>query len=650
MPMPSVFLSYDRDDLGRARHFAQVLENAGHQVWWDTHVRGGAEFSKAIEEALATADVIVVLWSKDSVESAWVRDEASAGRDTGRLLPVTIDGTSPPLGFRQFQAIDLSRWKGRGRPPQLEMLLAEVDAMSKSEKPPVVSVKPRLGRPRFASRNWRIAAAGVAGLASIAAILEWAPWSRPHSAPTVLVTAGRNDATSQELARDFAVQLGGVSLVQSGSLRMITSSQQSSEKPALALEVTSLAEPQTTGARLLLRATADGTVIWSGDFEQGPRSIADMKLQMAFSAARVLGCAGDALAASDRTLPGETRALYLSSCGHTTEGVNYDPQTIIASLSKVVAAAPRFAPAWRILLPAEAAVIDDTDRPASIGAKETLRAHIAGARRLEPHMPEATLAEASLVPLTDLVTRTRLIDQAYRDGPASSAVLLARTNSMQRVGRMREALGMAYEAVQADPSSPGALDNFISALMYSGQADSAEQQLRHAEQLWLGTSALDDLEWRFYLRFGDPKVGMQMASNRMVSPSLLKLLTARENPTKENVDKLISFYESGLHGEKANLPTLSFLSQAFGPFHRENELYAIALSWPNQQDLETGTETWFRPALHEFRRDPRFMQLAARTPLLRYWRTTGKWPDFCDEPGLPYNCEKEAAKLADRAS
>ncbi|MGE5064099.1 MAG: toll/interleukin-1 receptor domain-containing protein, partial [Myxococcales bacterium] len=53
--MASVFLSYDRDDGERARHFARALEKAGHEVWWDLHVRGGAQFSKAIEEALKAA-------------------------------------------------------------------------------------------------------------------------------------------------------------------------------------------------------------------------------------------------------------------------------------------------------------------------------------------------------------------------------------------------------------------------------------------------------------------------------------------------------------------------------------------------------------------------------------------------------------------
>ena len=104
------------DDKDRARHFARALEGAGHTVWWDLHVRGGAQFGKVIEEALKAADAVVVLWSKNSIESAWVKDEASAGRDSGRLVPVTIDGTEPPLGFRQFQTIDLTRWKGRGTP------------------------------------------------------------------------------------------------------------------------------------------------------------------------------------------------------------------------------------------------------------------------------------------------------------------------------------------------------------------------------------------------------------------------------------------------------------------------------------------------------------------------------------------------------
>lgn len=49
--------------------------------------------------------------------------------------------------------------------------------------------------------------------------------------------------------------------------------------------------------------------------------------------------------------------------------------------------------------------------------------------------------------------------------------------------------------------------------------------------------------------------------------------------------------------------------------------------------------------MRELWHDPRFMTVAKRLRLVDYWRTSGKWPDFCFGPGLPYDCEKEAAKL-----
>jgi tetratricopeptide (TPR) repeat protein len=105
--MAKVFLSYVREDLTTAKKIASALERAGHSVWWDRHIRGGAEFADEIDRALEAAEAVVVLWSKRSIKSAWVRDEAGAGRDSGRLVPVRIDNCQPPLGFRQYHAIDL---------------------------------------------------------------------------------------------------------------------------------------------------------------------------------------------------------------------------------------------------------------------------------------------------------------------------------------------------------------------------------------------------------------------------------------------------------------------------------------------------------------------------------------------------------------
>jgi hypothetical protein len=109
--MARVFLSYARADRQRAGELAAGLERAGHEVWWDRRLTGGAEYEREIEAQLAEADVVVVAWSAAAAKSHWVRDEATAGRDRNRLVPVSLDGTPPPLGFRQLHTIDVTAWK-----------------------------------------------------------------------------------------------------------------------------------------------------------------------------------------------------------------------------------------------------------------------------------------------------------------------------------------------------------------------------------------------------------------------------------------------------------------------------------------------------------------------------------------------------------
>ena len=110
--MANVFLSYAREDEAAAKQLAEGVRDAGHEVWWDHHIKGGSRFSTEIDRALKSAEAVVVLWSPASVESAWVQDEAAEGRDSGRLVPVSLGGTRPPLGFRQFHTVGLGKLSG----------------------------------------------------------------------------------------------------------------------------------------------------------------------------------------------------------------------------------------------------------------------------------------------------------------------------------------------------------------------------------------------------------------------------------------------------------------------------------------------------------------------------------------------------------
>ena len=121
--MARVFLSYARDDVADAQGLAEAIGAAGHAVWWDRHVHGGLRFADEIDRELSEAEAVVVLWSQHSIGSAWVRDEAAEGRDSGRLVPVTLDSCKPPLGFRQYQTLDLSPDPSGGGSLRLDELL-----------------------------------------------------------------------------------------------------------------------------------------------------------------------------------------------------------------------------------------------------------------------------------------------------------------------------------------------------------------------------------------------------------------------------------------------------------------------------------------------------------------------------------------------
>jgi len=123
---PDVFLSYSRDDQPIARKVLERLEKADISVWWDAMLEGGARFHQVTEQNLEQARAVVVLWSKKSTASHWVHDEATRGRERGCLIPVSIDGSVPPLGFRQFQWIDLSNSKWETEDPEIAKLIAAV--------------------------------------------------------------------------------------------------------------------------------------------------------------------------------------------------------------------------------------------------------------------------------------------------------------------------------------------------------------------------------------------------------------------------------------------------------------------------------------------------------------------------------------------
>ena len=110
--MADIFLSYSHENLASARRFAKGFERAGFSVWWDRTLHSGDAFDRITENALKDAKVVVVLWSKASVESRWVRSEATIAYRHRTLAPVMIEHCERPIMFELTHTVDLTHWSG----------------------------------------------------------------------------------------------------------------------------------------------------------------------------------------------------------------------------------------------------------------------------------------------------------------------------------------------------------------------------------------------------------------------------------------------------------------------------------------------------------------------------------------------------------
>lgn len=171
--MAHIFLSYASEDRDRAREVAVDLETLGWDVWWDRRLQAGKTFSGVIESEIGKAGCVLVLWSKSSIVSRWVRDEANEGLERNILVPALIERVEPPMGFRSIHAADLIDYAGDQNTPGFRQLVADLSALV--GPPPSAPTRPlALAEPRPSPDRWKwlrghwplVAAAVVIALAA----------------------------------------------------------------------------------------------------------------------------------------------------------------------------------------------------------------------------------------------------------------------------------------------------------------------------------------------------------------------------------------------------------------------------------------------------------------------------------------------------
>jgi hypothetical protein len=104
-----VFISFKSEEREAARLLKEALEKAGFPIFWAPEIQTGKDWHVELDRAVTMAGCVVVLWSKASMASDWVRHEASQAMARGVYLPARLEPMEILPPFNRLQATDLMR-------------------------------------------------------------------------------------------------------------------------------------------------------------------------------------------------------------------------------------------------------------------------------------------------------------------------------------------------------------------------------------------------------------------------------------------------------------------------------------------------------------------------------------------------------------
>jgi DNA-binding winged helix-turn-helix (wHTH) protein/tetratricopeptide (TPR) repeat protein len=512
---------------------------------------------------------------------------------------------------------------------------------------PVPARLPTTGKGQFKPR-WVVASALVILTIAALVILSFSSSNSTAGTARVAVVAQPNSG-ADELARQLETDLTRFAKARGGHLAV-------TQEPGSADFVLQIDRGHSAEkGRLDLRLLADHPqeMLWSTSLEHERE--ADIRSQAAAKLGEVLLCA--MRGSLSGRLSRDTLSIYMLACEKAAERIsaaNYAPaQELIALLEQVTRQAPNFSWAWAELAVAEANRYLFLSNSAGLDAYETqtalakARSHVVRARQLESNVAPIYLAESALLPPGSFQRRLELLEQGLAKNPSEPSLYSQYSRTLFEVGRLLDAVHAAELAATLDPLSLEARATLANSLAHAGSLARARSEVAAARQLWPNSQLLRTTLFSIELRYGDPRIAQQMIARGEASlggptggfggPEIL--MRARLDPSPKNIHEMIQLTSN----QTRRVPqAVALRIQALGHAGAVEEFYSLV--GDPRVITHLPSEVLFRPHLKVFRDDIRFIDLAARLGLLQYWATSGRWPDFCNDPRLPYECRDEAAK------
>jgi TolB-like protein len=670
-----IFISYRRADRGWAELLHGQIKAQGVEAWYDAHVAAGEDWRLATAKALEDSTIFVLLFSENAARSSDIAKELAAAVLKRKLIiPVRLENIEPSGPF--LYELASRNWVNAyentsARLAELAKELAQLVKTGTRDANVLPFDHLDDGRNFAWRKRLRKPVAAALVVVAAAAVLLWL---YRGSAPTpVRPTAARiavlpfDTLSEGPRARQFADGLTDeiVTGLNSNRIQVVSRDDASTLRGSdrnrklaelgvsLLFDGTVQDDGKAAKVSVHLDDPARHATLWSGSFDGTAVNSDQLQASIVSTIVAVLACSNRALVPAHGLTDPDLLTRYLHACDIFVNRLRsrQDAYEQLSSLRQVVAKAPDFAPAHSDL--AKFAVYLSPymppDEAKSLRREAETEAHKALA--LDPKSPDAYLALAFLLPGSDWVGREKLLRQGVGADPNWPITNGFLGNMLAETGRLQEAVGYSQKAAAADLLLNWAQQN--ARLQCSiGQFEPATGEMlsalkRNPADVYAGYGLRGC--FKYARRWADLReLAMAPSSspeNRTDprSPIFDTYLVAETSRKPADVARARNVALSAPGGKPGaiapaieNLFVLGFNDDAFALANQYKPAFA-----PGGGD----TAFLFFTLTEPLRNDPRFMQLATRIGLVDYWRSSGHWPDFCAEPGLPYNCQAEANRI-----
>ena len=669
-----IFISYRRADEAWARRLHSQLRAEGVEAWYDAQVGVGQDWRIATARALEASQIFVLLFSENAAESSDIAKElAAAVLERKLIVPIRLQNIAPKGAF----LYELASRNWVNAYDNTEAKLAEVakglahlvrsGARDNSVLPFTSDLESGQAKPRLSSKTILVPAAALA-VATVLGSLYWI--YRKPTPPPAPPTAARvavlpfDTLSDGPRARHFAEALAEevVTRLNSSRIQVVSRNDAASlrgqdrDKKVTELGVALLfdgtVEDDNNGVkvRVHLDDPTRHVTLWSGAAD-GPADKSDqLQARIAGIAAAVLACSNRALEPVHGLPDPDLLSRYLHACDLFANGLlsSQEIYDLLGSLRDVAAKAPDFTPAHsdfaKFALYFSALFPPEQAGPLRQEGEAEARKALA----LDARSPDAHLALSWVLPPSDWIEREKLLRQGVAGDPNWPHTNGFLGKLLAETGRLRDATGFLQRAAAADLQIDWRPENAW-LQCGSGQFEPATSYLTTALKRKPG----DINTWgrlrkclQFARRWPDARALDHDASLRPAS--ITEKDVARD-------DIIYAAAESGkpqdivkVRNLLASLPasngTVVIAVEVLSALGLVDDAFAAANPYKPGAALGGDSSFLFYPLTAPMRRDPRFMQLAARIGLIDYWRSSGKWADFCTDPGLTYNCQAEAIR------